>query len=166
MNAATPPSCNLHWLTLTTDHSAEDVLDRLGGASSKHEAIGGYGHPRSICHESGARIYCGSRRADQPVCVNMPGEVCERHAAEGISWSEDLAGVVTRADLAVDLDPPELARARMIEMRRAWKSRQVETRISSFDEHRSADGWTWYFGRARSWRCSDPTGRARPPAST
>jgi hypothetical protein len=143
MTAAT---VGLHWWTFTTPRAVDDVLERVGGSFAPVEPIGGYGHPRSICHESGARVFFGSAREDQPVCVNMPGHVCETWAREGITWAEDLAGVVTRSDLACDLQPAEQARARMIEMRRAWKTGKVRTAIRTFQEHRSDDGWTWYFG--------------------
>ena len=146
---AEAPSVGLHWLTFTTDHSAEDALDCMGGDSAAAEPMGGYGHPRSVAHECGARVYFGSHRDEQPVVVNMPGEVCEGHGAAGVMWAERLAGVVTRADLALDLGPDTEARGRMVEMRRAWKRGQVDTRIKQFQEHRSegaGEGWTWYFG--------------------
>lgn len=143
---AKAPAVGLHWWTFTTGSSVEDVLDRIGGAHSRVEPVGGYGHPRSICHESGARVYFGSPRQEQPVCVNAPGEVCEGWAGELVTWAEDLAGVVTRNDLAVDLEPAEDARKRMVELRQAWKRRQVETAIRTFEEHRNDEGWTWYFG--------------------
>jgi hypothetical protein len=140
------PTVGLHWWTFTSSRTVNDVLERLGGSFAPAEPRGGYGHPSSICHESGARVYFGSRREDQPVCVNMPGNVCETWAAEGITWAEDLAGVVTRSDFACDLEPAEQARSRMIEMRRAWKRGKVRTAIRTFSEVRSDDGWTWYFG--------------------
>jgi hypothetical protein len=143
----------LHWWTFTSGQSQEAVCDRLGGSFSQVEGIGGYGHPYSICHESGARVYFGSPRDDQPVCVNVPGEVCDSWSGEAVTWAQDLAGVVTRADVALDLDPPEKARGRMIEMRRAWRAGKVETSIKKFAEHRSEkpEGWTWYFGGKSSY---------------
>jgi hypothetical protein len=157
-------STGLHWFTFTTDHSVNDVMERLGGGWAPVEPLGGYGHPRSICHESGARVYFGSERQDQPVCVNLTGEVCEEWSGEGVSWAEDLAAVVTRSDFATDLHPAEEARGRMLEMRRAWKSGRVETRIRTFQEHRSDDGWTWYFGGKSAdlrLRCYDKRGPLR-----
>jgi hypothetical protein len=142
----TGATVGLHWWTFTSSRSVNDVLECLGGSFGSPEPVGGYGHPSSICHESGARVYFGSTREDQPVCVNMPGNVCETWAGEGVTWAEDLAGVVTRSDLACDLQPAKEARRRMVEMRRAWKSGKVQTAIRTFQEHRSDDGWTWYFG--------------------
>lgn len=138
----------LHWLTFACRTAVDQVCDRLRGGFAPVETIGGYGHPKSVCNESGARVFFGSKREDQPTVVNLPGEVCEGWAAEGIEWAEQLGAYVTRVDVACDLSPPELARSRMMELRRAWRAGRVDTRVRTFSEHRSEppDGWTFYWG--------------------
>lgn len=156
----------LHWLTFTHRGDVEQVLDRLGGSFSSVEAIGGYGQPRSVCHESGTRVFFGSERHDQPICVNMPGEVCETWWVEGLTWAEDLGACVTRSDFALDLEPADEARRRMMQLRRAWKTKRVETACRSFSEVRSEppDGWTFYWGgktSAMRFRAYDRRGPLR-----
>ena len=142
----------VHWLTFTVPGMASDsVLDALGGGVGRVESIGGFGQPLSRCHESGARVYFGSDRPDQPVCVNVPGEVCDDWSAEAIAWACDLKGICTRLDLAADLEPSDLARRRLVEMRRAWLRGQVETKMAPGSHRWLKDegpeqGCTAYFG--------------------
>ena len=58
---------------------------------------------------------------------------------------------------------PEFRR-QMVELRRAWKRGQVDTQVQKFEEQRSEEGWTWYFGgRAADvrLRCYDRRGPLR-----
>lgn len=140
-----------HWRTFVTDGSVEDVRSVMGGGWGEPEDVGGYGHPRSIAHESGSRVYFGAKSAGQPVCVNMPGQACETWGAEGLEWCERLAGRTTRYDAALDLEPAELARRRLVESVRAWKRGQVETSLRRgshmlIRSDKPEDGWTAYYG--------------------
>lgn len=138
----------LHWQTFTTPKTAEEVMDRMGGSFSEVERRGGFGNPLKVTHESGTRVYFGGQERNQPVVVDASGQVCETWWRELVDWADDLAGVVTRADFAVDLEPESLARRRLVEMKRAWVREKVETnmRVSSFEEMKSSSGWTFYFG--------------------
>lgn len=140
----------LHWYRFSSRRAWEDVADLVPGSWADPEWRGGFNQPRSVVHESGARLYFGSEKAQQPVVVNCPGEVCERFADEAVAWSSAAEGRVSRFDVAVDLAPAEQARRRMVEMRRAWKADKVKTRVRSFEERRSDTGWTWYFGDRQS----------------
>lgn len=148
-------TCGVHWYTFTASQACEDVLDALGGSCSEVEYRGGYGHPQRVIHESGAEVYFGSRREDQPVCVNAPGEVCEGAADDLVKVSRQLEGRPTRIDLAVDLEPPELARRRIREMHRAWMRGKVRTNLApgSHQMHKDegeGQGVTAVFGRRKS----------------
>jgi hypothetical protein len=120
-----------------------------GGVFSDIRGAGGFGHPFHFMHESGAQVFCGSKRDDQPVVVNASGQVCEVFAEQLVKMSVELGGSVTRLDLAADLQPPELARRRLVEMRRAWKRGQVETRLQEatwYDRDGPDAGTTLYLG--------------------
>ena len=141
-----------HWLTVALDgRSVEDVLEHLGGSHGEVEEAGAYGQPRRVVHETGAAVYFGSKREDQPVVLNMTGDACDAYFQQGLEWSEKMGGRVTRLDAAADVGPDDLARARWVEMRRAWKRGQVETsmRRTSFSEIKSdrpGEGCTAYYG--------------------
>jgi hypothetical protein len=140
-----------HWLTFTTPYEADDVLRVLGGGHGEAEPTWAYGQKARVVHESGTSVYFGSPRKDQPVAVTLTGEVCEGYWAEGLDWCERLEGRVTRADLANDVGPDELARGRLIEMVSAWRRGRVATKMkrTSHDLRKSdrpGDGWTAYFG--------------------
>ena len=122
-------SIGSHWHTFVTPAPVERVKAVMGGGWGDLEDLGGYGHPRSTAHESGSRVYCGSKRPGQPVCVNMPGEACETWATEGLRWTQELAGATTRHDLALDLGPDTLARKRLVEGVSAWKRGKVDTQM-------------------------------------
>lgn len=142
-------SAGIHWLTFACrGRSSDEVLAGMGGGHGRAEDIGGFGHPRSLVHESGSRVYFGASDDSQPVVVNVPGEVCDAWSEQAVSWAVDLGAYVTRVDLAADLEPSDKARRRLVEMRRAWKRRQVETRMSpsSHEWMSNAEGCTAYFG--------------------
>ncbi|HEX2973365.1 MAG TPA: hypothetical protein VHP11_13605 [Tepidisphaeraceae bacterium] len=92
-------------------------------------ALGGLGHPYRLVHGSGAQIFYGSARADQPIVVNVEGQVCEGWTDESLDWVCNLDGVVTRLDVAADVPPPELARRRLAQLRREWLRGRVKTRM-------------------------------------
>ena len=124
-------------------------MDAMGGCFSDTERRGGFGNPLKVTHESGARVFFGAPpERPQPVVVDASGEVCETWADQLIGWSHVLGGAITRVDLAVDLKPDELARRRMLEMKRAWVREKVDTlmRVDSLEEHKNKDGLTFYFG--------------------
>ena len=120
-------------------------------ASAEPRTAGAFGQPRSLTHESGARVFFGSPRPEQPVVVNVPGEVCDDWSKEATTWARDLHATVTRLDLAADLGPSDKARGRLLQMRRAWLRRQVETRMAPTSHQFLKDegpdqGCTCYFG--------------------
>jgi hypothetical protein len=120
----------IHWWTFSTPCEVEGVLDVLGGVCSETEYVGGFGHPMHVVHESGARVYFGSKVEGQPVVVNAPGEACEVAAEQLVRAAADLEGRVTRMDTAVDVGPAGLARRRISEMHRAWVRGKVKTRMA------------------------------------
>ncbi len=99
------------------------------GGLAKRESPGGLGHPYRRVHESGTVVFCGSDRPGQPVVINAPGEVCETWAQELITWSVEMKAWVTRADLAVDVEPPQLARRRLLQLRRDFAAGRCSTSI-------------------------------------
>lgn len=148
-------STGVHWLTEVTSAPLDEVLTAIGGNVSRAEDRGGFGHPSRVVHESGAEVYFGSRREDQPICINVPGETCETWANHFLTLIPPLRGRVTRVDVAADLGPPDLARRRIVEMHRSWKRGRVETRMSHeshrmFKSMKQGDGWTAYFGATSS----------------
>lgn len=141
-----------HWLTLVDPaRDVYGVLDVLGGSHGEVENLWAYGHPRRVVHESGASVHFGSAREDQPVVVNLSGEVCEHSFAAGLEWAGKLGARVTRLDVAADVGPEDLARTRLVEMVSSWRRGRVETQMRR-SSHRliksdhPGDGWTAYFG--------------------
>ena len=105
------------------------------------------GHPERYLHESGARVYAGSPRADQPIVIDVPGETCEGWAPGWLEWLEDLGGYVTRVDVAGDLEPPELARLRLLQLRREFNGGRVDTRMRR-------ESMTWVQGKGEGEGCT------------
>ena len=94
-------------------------------------------------HEAGAALYF---RPGQCGCVlSVPGETWDV-VDDWLTLVAMHGGRVTRLDVARDLGPAEDARGRMVAMRREWKRGRVGTEIRTFEEARSEEGWTWYFG--------------------
>jgi hypothetical protein len=124
----------------------------MGGGFSDVEPVAKFNQPCSVGHESGARLFFGSEREDQPCVVNCPGEVCEGWSDECVDWAVRAQASVSRADIALDLEPADKARGRMLELRRAFKTGRCETRVEKMEEARSDEGWTFYFGARSSDR--------------
>lgn len=148
-------TCGMHWLTFTSESDVEGVLDALGGRFAGDQGKGGFGHPSSFLHESGAAVFHGSKRDDQPVVVNVPGETCESWSGEMLQAAMQLRGVVTRIDVALDLEPAARARRRLVEMRRAWKRGLVKTSMAKtshtwYASEGEGEGCTAYFGGSTS----------------
>lgn len=147
---AVQATAGVHWLTLATSADEQHVDECLGGLGAP-ERPGGFGHPCHRVHESGARVYCGSRFDEQPIVINAPGEVCEGWADPLLGFGVELEAWVTRCDFACDVEPADLARRRMFEMKRAFRAGRCETNMKrdSFTEERSYgpdSGFTFYFG--------------------
>jgi hypothetical protein len=147
-------TAGVHWLTGSTGATVETVQSVLGKLS-RPEGPGGFGHPFKRFHESGTAVYCGSSAPDQPIVINAPGEVCETWADEIARAFVQLDARCTRIDVAMDVEPADLARRRLVHMSRAWKLGRVETRIrrTSWSMHKSdgeGEGWTLYLGRPQS----------------
>ena len=147
-------TAGIHWLTLATSAPMEHVEDVFGGLGDP-EAPGGFGHPSRRVHDSGAVVYCGSRAEGQPIVINAPGEVCEVWAEPLLAYSVELGAWVTRADFALDVQPPELARKRLQQMHRAFRQGRCDTsmRRDSWDlimNDREGEGWTLYLGGKQS----------------
>lgn len=147
-------TAGVHWLTGSTPAdpmAVQHVMGHLGPP----ERPGGYGHPWKRVHESGAAVYCGSEVSGQPVVINAPGEVCETWAGDLANWFVDLDVRITRVDIAMDVQPPELARRRLTYMHRAWRRGEVNTRIrrdscTLIRSEGEGEGWTLYLGRPQS----------------
>lgn len=159
-------TCGTHWLTFTAGDRVDRVLALVGGGFSELERRGGFGHPARYVHESGASVYVGSPREEQPVVVNVPGETCEAWAGHFRGVAEEVGGTVTRIDLAVDVDPAYRARRRLVEMRRAWLRGKVQTAMDSRSHEwmQNEEGATAYFGGRQSearLRCYDRRGPLR-----
>lgn len=143
-----------HWLTFVTEKPLEAVLDVLAGKSGAVEQTFAFGHKKRLGHETGAYVYFGSPSPDQPIVVNLPGEVCEQHFDLGLSWCHRLDARTTRLDLANDVGPQEQARARLYEMVDAFKAKQCVTKMRQgekgswivFQSGNPGDGHTAYFG--------------------
>lgn len=147
-------TAGVHWLTSATSAPEDHVEDVFGGLGDP-EQPGGFGHPYRRVHDSGAVIYCGSSRAEQPIVINAPGEVCEVWSDRLLAYSVELEAWVTRGDFALDIQPPELARRRLLQMHRAFRQGRCETnmRRDSWDlvmNDREGEGWTLYLGGKQS----------------
>ncbi len=147
-------TAGVHWLTGSTWADLMAVQHVMGPLGPP-ERPGGYGHPSKRVHESGTAVYCGSDVQKQPVVINAPGEVCETWADQVAGWFVDLDVRCTRLDVAMDVQPPELARRRLAHMHRAFKLGRVETRIrrdscSIYKSEGEGEGWTLYLGKPQS----------------
>jgi hypothetical protein len=140
----------VHWLTAGTSrpmNAVEHVMGRLGD----RERGGRFGQPFKRVHESGAAVYFGSDVPGQPLVIDAPGEICETWAPELLEMVRQVEGWITRVDLAEDVNPPELARRRIIEMRKAFKSGRCKTRMRKgscrlVQNDAEDEGWTLYLG--------------------
>lgn len=137
-----------HWLTCSSSYDSESARDKLNlGDWSKPIDASGFGCVAYHMHETGAKLYVPD--PDTSCVIDVPGQVCEDWGHDWLGWSDRIGGRVTRIDLARDIGPTEAARKRMLQMRRAWFGKKVDTQIRTFQEHRSYgpnDGFTWYFG--------------------
>lgn len=136
----------VHWMTVPVPGKSLVELAHLVGPLHR-AAGGGMGHPERYVHESGAKVYAGSDRASQPIVVDVPGDVCEGWGQTWVEWFHDLGGYVTRLDVALDLEPAELARKRLLQLRRDFNAGRVETRIRR-------DSMTWYQGKGEGEGCT------------
>ena len=144
-------NCGVHWLTFTAGSELERVMAAFPTHNfSSMQDKGGRGHPGHILHESGARIYCGSWRDDQPIVVDADGTTCESWAKELLHTAKDLGGIVTRADTAVDIEPEEEATARLTAMLQAFRAGRCDTQMkqSKWEDTKGGKrpGNTAYFG--------------------
>lgn len=144
-------TCGIHYLTQTAGRDMDRIRDALGGEFSDVTERGGFGQPRSFVHETGVQIYFGSTRADQPICLNAPGEVCETYADWLLDKALQLQSIFTRVDIATDIGPPGDARKRLVQMERCWKRKLVITDMDyrSHDwikSDREGEGATAYYG--------------------
>lgn len=143
-----------HWLTCSTPLDGETARTRLDlgdwSLPIKANAFGGTCTQYRM-HETGAKLY---EDGTEPFSIlDVPGDVCDTWGDDWLQWSTRIHGKVTRIDLARDIGPTELARKRMMQMRRAWFGKRVETKIRTFEENRSyspGSGFTWYFGGTTS----------------
>lgn len=144
--------CGLHWLTWTASQSVEELREVTGGNWSPRMGMGGYGHPQSITHDSGLRLFWGSKDPQQPRVFDASGETCDRCSADLIQLMVIVDGNLTRADVALMLGPDELARSRLMQMRRAYKAGQCVTKMDASkciwldNSDSQKQGATCYFG--------------------
>lgn len=143
-----------HWLTFTAGFNLARVMKEVGGGWSQGERSGAFEHSTRRVHESGATVHYGSLREDQPIVVNASGEVCETWFDHLVQAACRLPSLTTRLDLAADVDPPELARRRILELRRSFKRKLVQTRMRAsrlaINEDPKRPGYTWYLGSKSS----------------
>jgi hypothetical protein len=145
----------LHWFRFTSHEDMEAVCDRIGGEFGPVEHHGNFNQPCRIQHESGARIFFGSPRAEQPLVCDVPGEACERAAERFVAVADDLRANVTRYDVACDVEPAELATKRLMSCWRAVRSGKCDTHIPATSVHlikseRPDEGNTLYVGSRES----------------
>ena len=147
----------VHWWTACTALPESAVMDAFPGGSSsfsKTEARPCFGQPLRRIHESGMELHFGSSRKDQPVVFNASGEVCETWSSEIIQASLKLGAYCTRVDLAVDVHPPEQAKARLWELHDAFLAGSCSTKMRKgphgtcrlFRDYKETGGDTVYFG--------------------
>lgn len=146
----------MHWWRFSTPvEDVEEVLASIEGVSGggfSFEQRGGYNQPQRFLHDSGAAVYFGSPREDQPIVVDAPGEACEQVSDEAlVTWAENLEGLPSRVDLAVDCGLAEQAEQRLLEMKREFEAGRCQTRIpaTSTDflvSKRPGGGSTLYVG--------------------
>lgn len=140
-----------HWLTATTTEPPDKVFDLAGGGRGAIESTGAFGQPCVATHETGMRIYFGSKREEQPTVINFTGETCDSYFDWGVEFVGKLGAKVTRVDVAADVGPDSKARERLKRMVWEWKRGKVETMMhqsshSLFKSDRPGEGWTAYFG--------------------
>jgi len=150
----TEVSYGIHWgrFSLRQDHC--EVMTKIGGAWSTPLPRGGFSHPCHVLHDTGAKLFFGGH-VDQPRVLEVPGQTCESHAKRFCDVAHEMRGLVTRFDIAVDVQPAELTMERWEELRQAFRSGQCDTRVpkTSFKEVRSdrpGEGNTAYFGSRQS----------------
>jgi hypothetical protein len=151
-----------HWYTFSTAvREVDDVLDSIAGVSGGDfgpvEHRGMFNHPMRFLHTTGTQVYFGSKREEQPIVVNVPGEACELVPSEELAlWAENVQGRVSRLDLAADIEPASHARRRLVEMRKTFRKGECDTRIpkssTRFYENDSPgeEGCTLYVGSTKS----------------
>src|SRR5688572_5314062 len=111
-----------HWLRYSTPvEDLDAVCDAMPGQFSEVQQRGGFNQPSRMTHETGATVYFGHEQRGQPIVVDVPGEACERvELGQLVDWCAAVGGRVTRLDLAADVEPPEQARTRLLDMRRKF----------------------------------------------
>jgi hypothetical protein len=134
-----------------------DVITGLsGGGFATPDNRGKFNQPRRLLHDTGAVVYFGSSREDQPVVIECSGEVCERVSEDDlISWAMNLDAGPSRVDLAADVEPARLAEGRVSHMLEAFERGECETRIPAtsgrvYRDLDPAGGTTAYFGSTKS----------------
>jgi len=138
------------------DNIVQDRRERSTGVETSQDCA--FNQPRRFLHSSGAAVYFGSRHESQPIVFDAPGESCELlGASQLVKMAQVLGGRVSRVDVAADVEPAELARRRISQMRRELLRGRCETRIptDSMDlvkSDRPGEGWTLYVG-SRSSEC-------------
>ena len=151
-----------HWYTFSTPlRDVDQVLDSIVGVSGGDfrpvEPRGMFNNPMRYLHTTGAAVYFGSKRDEQPIVVNVPGEACELVTCEELAiWSENVDGRASRVDVAADIEPASHARRRLLELRKIFRQGKCETRIpktsTRFYENDAPgdEGCTLYVGSSQS----------------
>ena len=151
-----------HWYTFSTplrdvDHVLDSIVGVSGGDFGPVEHRGMFNNPMRYLHTTGASVYFGSKRDEQPIVVNVPGEACELLTSEELAlWSENVEGRASRVDVAADIEPASHARRRLLELRKTFRQGKCETRIpktsTRFYENDTPgeEGCTLYVGSSQS----------------
>jgi hypothetical protein len=145
----------LHWLRYSFSRPFDEVREVIGGGWSDGLPGGHFNQPRHVVHESGAKLFYGSSRVEQPIVLEVPGEVCETHAGDFVRHGFALGGSCTRFDVAADIGPDDLTMRRWRELRRDFVAGRCDTRIPRTSCHfiqskREGDGSTAYYGATSS----------------
>lgn len=148
----------VHWFRFVTRNDSVDrVADLIVGISGGEFVSGppsrSFNQERTLKHTSGATIHFGASSENQPIVVEVPGEVCDVVPSDHLAcWALECVGLVSRIDLACDLNPPEKARPYMLQMKRVFRAGRCTTRIRPdsleyVENDRIGEGHTLYIGQ-------------------
>lgn len=149
-------SCQVHWLRMVTDADLPTVQDIIPGDWPLGDADGpgGFNQPASVQSSAGFRVFHG--KDNQPRVIECDGDCCDRNGYVRVAEAgRSLDAWVTRCDLAVDLEPANQARRRLLAVRREFKRGRADTRLKlgalfMAGEDEEQGGYTQYVGSKSS----------------
>ncbi len=154
---------NFHWVRAST---AEPDIDAVLATFGKPEVAGGFGpitksgafnQPAHYLHDTGVKVYFGSKNPEQRIVIECPGEACEKvHYRHLMGWFTALPDCrLTRVDVAADVYPVSTATRRLRQMRRDFERGHCSTMIEPtstefYESKREGEGRTLYVGSRTS----------------